>query len=417
MIFLYRFITWLVYLIIYPYGRAKSAGGSLLWQGRLGLIPHSGPTDVWVHAASVGEVKVIMILVDRLRRKTPDLRIHVTVMTAAGFKTAATMTDQTLTVSFFPLDAVGVVKRTLDRLKPRIIVVAETEIWPNLIQQVSNRAIPIMLVNGRMTERSFRKYRLFRRSLARLFDKYHRFFFKTEEDKKRYGYFGVSPEKTKVVGDMKFDAPVVERSTEGVAELRRQLGIAEDGYLVVAGSTRQGEEAILVDIYGRLKAKHPNIRLLLAPRHLERVDEICSDMAERGEGTVIYSGTETELQSLSNQVIVVNRMGLLNDLYMVADLAFVGGTMVPLGGHNILEPVWAGTPVLFGKSLDNVGEAAEYVISHNYGAVAESAEQLHELIRSCISGERKFVRKTANDRPDSPAMLISDFVLECLDHV
>lgn len=383
-----------------------------MWRGRLGLISPLGPRDVWMHAASVGEVKVLGYLIDYLRKQDATLRIHVTVMTRAGFKTA---TDQlgdkgdSVTLSYFPMDAPPAIRRSLDLINPALLVIAETEIWPNLISQAAQRNIPIVLVNGRMSEKAFRMYRYVRSFTKKLLALYDRFFFKTEGDFERYRHFGVTPGNSVVVGDMKFDAPLLPRSEGRRSEMRARAGVSGDSFLLVAGSTRPGEEAILANLFRAVHAKHKNFRMIIAPRHVERVGEVKALLEEKGLAYNLYGDAST-----ANGIILVDRMGFLNDLYMVADLAFVGGTLVDIGGHNILEPVWAGTPVIFGPYLSNVSEASDYILANSYGAKVASESDLVGLLQQVIAGELSFAVKTENDLCNSPTAMVGDYILKRL---
>lgn len=383
-----------------------------MWRGRLGLISPLGPRDVWMHAASVGEVKVLGYLIDYLKKQDATLRIHVTVMTRAGFKTATDQLDDkgdSVTLSYFPLDALPAVRRSLDLINPASLVIAETEIWPNLISQAAQRNIPIVLVNGRMSEKAFRMYRYVRSFMKRLLALYDRFFFKTEGDFERYRHFGVTPGNSVVVGDMKFDAPLLPRSEGRRSEMRARAGVSDDNFLLVAGSTRPGEEAILANVFRAVHAKHKNFRMIIAPRHVERVGEVKALLEEKGLPCDLYGNTST-----ANGIILVDRMGFLNDLYMAADLAFVGGTLVDIGGHNILEPVWAGTPVIFGPYLSNVSEAADYILANSYGAKVASESDLAGLLQQVIAGELSFAVKTENDLRNSPTAMAGDYILKRL---
>jgi len=406
---LYRIITGLAYALVYPYGRQRAAAGRELWRGRLGLIPRIGPKDVWIHAASVGETKVAGCLIHYLKRKNKALSVHLSVMTEAGFRTAVKELDPDITVSYFPLDASRSIRRTLDSIRPKVIVVAETEIWPNLVHAASQRGIPVILVNARMSEKAFRRYRMVKGSLRELLVLYDRFFIKTEVDRKRYDYFGVPRDKSVLAGDMKFDAPLQERSEGRIREIRARTGVKENQFLLVAGSTHPGEEEQLVDMYGVAKAEHPGLRLLLAPRHVERTPEIRALLESKRVPYYIY-GEVAQHEGL----ILVDRIGLLADLYLAADLAFVGGTLVNLGGHNLLEPVWAGTPVLFGPNVDNVKEAADYIVEHVYGARVDSFDELQGTVMSVLEGRRKFEIKTDANMQGSATALAGDYILRKL---
>jgi tRNA (guanine-N7-)-methyltransferase len=412
--FLYRLITFLVYCVLYPVGRRKATRGqgNELWRGRLGLIEPLGPRDIWMHASSVGEVKVLGYLIDYLKKQDPKLMIHVTVMTRAGFKTATNQLSDKgdgITLSYSPLDASPIIRRFLDLINPTLLVIAETEIWPNLVNQATQRNIPIVLVNGRMSEKAFKMYRYVRSFMKKLLAPYDRFFFKTEGDFERYRHFGVTPGNSVVVGDMKFDAPLLPHSEGRRSEMRARAGVASDHFLLVAGSTRSGEEAILANIFSAVFAKHNNFRMIIAPRHVERVGEVKVLLEEKGLQCDLYGAAST-----ANGIILVDRMGLLNDLYMAADLAFVGGTLVDIGGHNVLEPVWAGVPVVFGPYLSNVSEAAEYILANSYGAKVTSESDLARLLRQVIVGELSFTVKTENDLRNSPTATAGDYILKRL---
>ncbi len=410
---LYKLVAWLIYGILYPVGRLRimmATGVSReLWRGRLGRIDPVSPGGIWMHAASVGELKVIGYLIDHLRSRNSTLTIHITVMTKAGYRLATERmagVDDTITVSFLPLDASGPVRRTLARIRPAMLVIAETEIWPNLISQAHRGRIPVVLVNGRMSEKSYRRYRLVQKALASLLTGYDRFFFKTESDFRRFRDLGVTAEQAVVAGDMKFDAPLLPRSEGRRQEIRSRAGVAPDDFLLVAGSTRPGEETILADLVTAIGDRQ--LRLVIAPRHVERVAEIKAMLDSKKLPAVIYG------QSGHEPVILVDRMGLMNDLYLAADLAFVGGTLVDIGGHNILEPVWAGTPVLFGPYLSNVAEAAEYIVSHDYGAKIDSGPELAPMVKQVMARDRTFAIKTENDRLTSPTAVIGNYILKKL---
>jgi len=364
MIYLYRLFTFVVYLLVYFYGKTRARNGDILWQGRMGLVANGIQCDIWFHAASVGEVKVIGYLVAYLKKRRPDLNFYVTVMTEAGYKTANELFDDDINTGFFPLDVPIVINRCLSQINPSMTVFAETEIWPNFLIEVSKKNIPVILVNGRMSANSYRWYHLIRKSIKRLFNCYDHFFFKTECDARRYQSFYDSGEfesfhsKTTIAGDMKFDAPLMNHTKDHVDKLRAMLGAGPDDFVLVAGSTRNGEEKMLIDLYSKVREKHKNFRVVLVPRHVNRISEIKSLLEQMNAVYSIYGETAP-----IHPLVLVDKMGVLIELYQAADLAFVGGTLVNIGGHNLLEPVWAGTPVVFGPSLNNVKEAAEYIVS------------------------------------------------------
>jgi 3-deoxy-D-manno-octulosonic-acid transferase len=410
-ILLYRALTRLIYILIYPWAQYQAARGQAMWRGRLGLDLPNLPVDLWMHAASVGEVRVLGNLIAFLLKARPQTRIHLTAVTRTGVETARSLLARRVSISFFPLDTAPVMSSTLDRLQPHLMVVAETEIWPNLIRELSKRGVPVILVNGRMTESSQRKYRFMAGTLKRLLSTYERFFFKSEADRERFLSFDLPAERTVVAGDMKFDAPPVLKSKEWVDEIRTEIGVGVEHFLFVAGSTRPGEETLLLESYENLRKAHPHFRLVLAPRHLERLDEIRRLLEERHTPYCLYGDGRT-----CEAVTLVDRMGLLNDLYLAADLAFVGGTLVNIGGHNILEPVWARTPVVFGPSIENVSEAAEYIVSKNYGLMVRNTDEMTDLISRVIEGRLRFAVKDYDDTARPATTIAGDYILEQLTH-
>ena len=378
----------------------------------MGLVSRPHPSRVWLHAASVGEVGVSGHLISFLLTKNASVSIHLTTMTRTGFGAALKQYhSDRVSLSYFPLDCPAAVKKTLDAVRPDLIVITETEIWPNLVHEASRRNIPLVQVNGRMTKRAFRRYRRVRRLMKSLLNRYDRFFFKTEDDAARYYALGLNQTRGQVVGDMKFDAPLLKRTDEKRHEIRRRAGIAEDAFVFVAGSTRPGEEAVIANVFRELAFDFKNLSMVIAPRHIERADEIRSLLDDKAVDFALYGDNPN-----GERFVLVDRLGILNDLYLAADLSFVGGSLVDIGGHNLLEPVWAGCPVLFGPSLFNVREAADYILEKNYGALVHSEEELVSLLRNVLTGDIIYDTKQSRDLEKSPTALAGAYILEKLKH-
>lgn len=411
MLTVYRILTRLGHAALYPYARYKAARGERMWRDRLGLEIENLSADLWVHAASVGEVKVLAHLIDYIRKSQPQVRILLSVVTRAGFQTARELFGDSVFIRYLPVDVAPVVRRALNAVRPRCLVIAETEIWPNLITEAHRAGVPIVLVNGRMSAKAFSRYRLIGFFLSSLLKQYDRLFFKTEEDASRYAHFDLSPDKYEITGDMKFDAPVEPRSEGRIREIRYRLGAGQDDFVLVAGSTRPGEEAQLLGAVDKLSSEKRRCCLVLAPRHLERLDEVKQLCIDAGVEYAIYGHAATEVP-----VILVDRMGVLVELYLAADLAFVGGTLVDLGGHNILEPVWAGTPVLFGPSLDNVADAARYIMAHNFGMRVADIDEFIQAAQRVRDGDLTFAQKKSNDLRHSATGVAGDYILRKLDY-
>jgi len=418
MLTLYKLLSYIVYGWIHLIGRNRAKRGEPLWQGRLGLIEPRDPTEIWLHAASVGEIRVISYLVDYLLTRHPGLRIHVTTMTQAGYRTAKGLMNDGVTVTFFPLDAPPSIRRTLERINPRVLVIAETEIWPNLIVAATKRDIPIVQINGRMSQPAFKRYRYLRSMLGGLINRYQRWFIKTDLDAERYRRLGLNGSKLEIAGDMKFDAPLRRLSAEQIRRVRSRAGAGPDDFLLAAGSTRPGEEAMLAELYATLSARFDGFRMVIAPRHVERVNEITSELDKMNLKWRLYgAGSPSDQPSDSGGgLVLVDTVGQLNDIYIAADLAFVGGTLAPIGGHNLLEPVWGQTPVLYGPHIDNVREAAEYIVEHNYGLPVNDAAHLTAMVEQVYLGRLKFAVKEETDLTASTTARIGNYLLEMLGH-
>lgn len=409
---LYKILSALIFFILWPYGRIRSALGSELWRGRLGLIPDRGKIDIWIHAASAGETKIAGYLIDYLRHQKPEMRFYLSTMTAAGHKIAEAVTNTNVITGYFPIDSKGPIKRTFDAIRPRLLVIAETEIWPNLIEESHRRQIPIVLVNGRMSDKAFPKYKMIAKMLSQLLSYYAMIFVKSESDKNKFIFFKLPENRVVVAGDMKFDAPILPRLVERIKNTRQQIGAVENDFVLVAGSTRPGEEEILINLFSDISKSNAAFRLILAPRHLNRMDEIKSAIARQSLDYGIYGSNNG-----TSPLMLVDKMGELDDLYQAADLAFVGGTLVDVGGHNILEPVWAGTPVVFGPYISNIAEARDYVLANKYGAMVDSIEDLRELIHEFMKNRNMFAIKSEEDLSHSPTALAGDYILERLSRV
>ncbi len=410
---LYKLLGRLAFGLLYPYGAYRAAQGDRLWRGRLGVVDLPA-CDVWLHAASVGESRVIGYLAGWLLQHHDSVRVHISIMTATGLAATESLfqNERRVTVSHFPLDVAWPVARMLRRLQPKIVVMAETEIWPVFLEEAGSRGAKIILVNGRMSERTFGHYKLVRSQMQRLFALYDRFFFKTDDDKARYEALGLPEDRYETGGDMKFDAPLMALDDSVRRKLRREMGIGDDEFLFVCGSTRPGEEEAILSALNQLGETGRRVRTVIAPRHVERADEVAETIRMAGWDCDRYG----EGQS-SRPLILVDRMGVLIPLYQLADLAFVGGTLADIGGHNILEPVWAGTPVIYGPSLANVREAAGYIEAQNFGARLDTAGEMADLVRAVITNKRTFTRKSASDADISPTARAGEYILRALNDV
>ncbi len=411
MLFVYNLLIRLVAFVSFVAKQSKIKTDAQ-WQGRFAQIESLATVDLWIHAASVGEVKVIGHLIHYLISQKEEIKIHLTTMTKTGYELACELyKSDNLAVTQFPFDTKALMVKTFDIIKPKLLVIAETEIWPNCILEAEKRKVPIVLVNGRMSSKAFKRYTLLQKSFSYLLKKYNKLFVKSSEDAMRFLTFA-NENQIQVAGDMKFDAPLIERTKEKVDGIRIACGIEFDSYILVAGSTRPGEEEMLADLFLKMIKVHKAFNLIIAPRHIERVDEIKTILQKKNIQFKLYGSS-----SKHESVILVDKVGLLQNLYLAADLTFVGGTLVGIGGHNLLEPVWAGVPVMFGDSIYNVNESAEYIMNNNYGMQVGNSSELIQKVQSHIVGDLQFATKSSNDLENSATRDIGDNLLELLTHV
>lgn len=332
---------------------------------RLGLIPcrPSAPRGIWLHCASVGEVLAARPLIEALLVRYPEHHLLVTTMTATGaervralsqtLRQPETAGDGPIEHHFVPLDFPGATKRFIARLNPALAIFFETELWPNLLAACHRQGIPTTVVNGRLSPRAYRGYRRLRPLMQDALSHVDWLAAKSTADAERFRSLGMSPVDIDVVGSLKYDlAP--SAATEA---LSRQLSLGLGSRPVwAAGSTHPGEEEQLLQAHDRLRQHYPSALLILVPRHPQRFDAVAALCQERGLATARRS--RNELPDTRTAVYLGDTMGELLTLYGAADLAFVGGSLVPIGGHNLLEPAAMGVPVLTGPELANFEDVA-----------------------------------------------------------
>lgn len=351
------------------------------------LAPTRDPPGrtLWVHAASVGEIQAAAPLLQALNRREAPPRILVTTSTAAGLRRARDLPGVALAV-LAPMDFYPCVCAFLDRSRPDALLLLETELWPATLRAALNRGLGVSIANGRITRKSFRFYQLARPLLAPLLAGVRRAALQTEEDARRFLALGLRPEASSVTGNIKFDSAPSDPSS--VSDARRcfhALGW-KDRPVWVAGCTWPGEEeAAVLDAYGDLLRKHPSLRLVLAPRHCERSQETASALESRGLSFRALSSLRGQPVAAPPRVLLADRMGALRGFYAAGDVAFVGGTLIPVGGHNLLEPAIDSRPVLFGPHTDSARESAAALEESGGGIRVEDARSLLENIDRLLS--------------------------------
>ncbi|MGB8011470.1 MAG: 3-deoxy-D-manno-octulosonic acid transferase [Terriglobales bacterium] len=374
---------------------------------RLGAVPpalaqaKSQPT-IWIHAVSVGEVVAASAVVEALKQKFPNHRILVSTTTSTGQKLAAQRFSPD-NVFYFPLDFALAIRPYLQALRPKLVVVAETEFWPNFLRLAKRSGAQIAIINCRISDRSLPGYNRLRRwfpgLLAKTLKSVDIFLAQTDEDRQRLIEIGAAPSKITVAGNLKFDVAPPPSPTI-VASLRESLGQSEADPILVCGSTLEDEEGSLLSAFRNILAHHPKAVMILAPRHPERFDvvaELVEKLGFRMWRRSLWSG-----ESLAGGVFLVDNIGELAALYSLATVAFVGGSLVPRGGHNILEPALYGVPIVTGNHYENFRDVVNFFATRNAVRIVGLAELplvFMELIDN--AGERATLGRNALAALDS----------------
>jgi 3-deoxy-D-manno-octulosonic-acid transferase len=353
---------------------------------RLRPLPRMPERTVWVHAASVGEVEAAAPLVARLVEQ--GVPVIVTAVTVTGRGRLRNVLPRVRT-RIAPLDLPGLVHWSLARARVSVLVLIETELWPNLISAAAARGVRVIVAGGRISDKSFPRYRLLAPFFAPLLDKLHAVGARAELDRARFVALGTPEPRTSVVGDLKLDRAAAPEPSPG---LRDALG---RGPFLVGGSTHPGEEEALVQAWQRLRAtRAPELRLVLAPRHPERVPEVARTVRRNGARVALRSQGAGDAE-----VVILDSVGELASLYHLADLAFVGGSLSPIGGHNLVEPVQAGRVVVHGPFVQN--QRTQVALLGPFGVLheAENAAALERVLRELwIDPERNAPARDVSKR-------------------
>ena len=370
---------------------------------RLGLtrLPVRNPQlgqnrRIWIHALSLGEVMSALPLVKALEQHFPQAEICFSASTQTGFETAMReISDHVSSVFHFPYDLIFSVKHVISHIDPDIAVIVETDIWPNFLMEMKKQQIPVFLVNTRLSRKSFAAYKKFSFFTKPLFQTFAKICPQSQADALRFQHLGVHPDQIVITGNMKFDQAVTIPDEHRIRQMRENLGIGSDRKIMIAGSTHEGEEVILSNVYSRLKREVPDLCLITAPRNPDRASDVCRIFTQQGHFARKMADAEKN-PSVFSDVIAVDRIGVLKDLYALADIAFVGGSLVPLGGHNPLEPAAFAKPVLFGQHMSDFAAISEMLLEA-VAAVQVTDEQsfykagldfLRSQNRACAAGKQ-----------------------------
>jgi len=401
MYLLYSLAMLLVFLAASPYFlyqavRHGKYTGNL--PERLGFLPVSLNLDrepsIWIHAVSVGEALTARAIAGDLKARYPHLRLFVSTTTMTGQQVAKQSFQVADGVFFFPIDLGFIVRRVLDIIRPRLFVMMETEIWPNLLRECRARGVKTAVINGRISTRSFPRYRLVKPLFRRVLTLVDRFCVQGEETAGRLAELGAPRDRITITGSLKFDAlqaPGTSGTARGAERVLRYFTVAEGRAVVVAGSTMPGEHEIVLRAFERIRTLARNPLLILAPRKPEHFAEAASLSRHSGFRTVLRSELAIDAE-VKADVVVLDTIGELAQVYQAATVVFVGGSLVPVGGHNILEPAVYGKPIVFGPHMQNFAEIAEAFLAGQAALQVKSGREMEDALIELLSEPEARVR-------------------------
>jgi 3-deoxy-D-manno-octulosonic-acid transferase len=394
MYFLYSLLIVVFGVVVSPYLayqaiRYKKYIGNL--GQRMGYLPVSfnldGEASIWIHAVSVGEVLTARALISDLKRRYPLFRIFLSTTTLAGQQVARRNVHDIDAVFYLPFDFSFIVRRTLRLVKPRLFLMMETEIWPNLLRECKKQGVATMMANGRISARSYPRYRMARPFFRKVLTNVDRFCMQSEESARRLIDIGADPARVTVTGSLKFDSldmPGAATPGRGRDRVLRYFRISSARPVIVAGSTMRGEEEMLLQAFRRLKSSTTNPLLVLAPRNPERFGEVTQLARNQAFVTTKRSDLPIDAEPRA-EVVVLDTIGELAQLYQIATAVFVGGSLVDVGGHNILEPAVFGKPIVFGSHMQNFKEIADAFVAHDAAVQVQNPRALEDALLGLLT--------------------------------
>jgi 3-deoxy-D-manno-octulosonic-acid transferase len=340
-----------------------------------------GRKVIWIHAVSVGETRAAIPLLKAMRERYPDALLLLSNVTETGREIAVGVTEIDHYI-FFPFDLRWIVRKALNLIRPDIIIIVETEIWPNFVMEAKRLNIPVVLVNGRISDRSFPRYRMAGKVLLPVLDSIADFCMQSEQDSRRIRHLGAPAGRVRVTGNLKFDMQPPQIKHVDLETLKNELKLPENGRIWVAGSTHDGEERQLVEVYLELRKICPELLLVLVPRHPERCRQVQEELSKLEIAATLRSTLPTLNRTLqAGEVMIVDTLGEMLTLYALADLVFVGGSLVNIGGHNVLEAALLKKPVLYGSYMQNFKEIARLVRAAHAGLQVKDSDDLYRQMR------------------------------------
>lgn len=384
-------IVYLPYLIVtrrYRYGFAERFG---ILPERVKSVP-SRRRVIWIHAVSVGEMKTASILAPLLRKAFPSHLLLFSSVTHTGNKVARTIATGEEDIFYLPFDISFITDKVVRLLKPEFFLCLETELWPNLISSLHKFNTKIILVNGRVSKRSYLGYKKIRFVTSYILKKFFLILMQSEQDAVRMLTLGAPKEKVFVTGNLKFDLSFLESGSRR-KEIREKLNITDEEILLIAGSTHKGEEEDVIECFLRLKKEYGSLKLLIAPRHVERIEEIIKLLSRHNLQSVKFSSiTSSSIQpsAFSLQLVfILDTIGDLKNIYSASDIVFVGGSLVKKGGQNPIEPASLAKPVIFGKFTFNFNDVIKSFLENGAGIQVDNKDELYSAVRFLMDNPKE----------------------------
>lgn len=385
--------------LIWLFSRKRRANLLQRFGLNTGIEPgRSGKKTIWVHALSVGEVVSSVPFIKALKKKSPSTEIVFTASTKTGFDIARqlfqdpehTVPEDTLIdqLAYFPFDIGFCIDKICSRIQPDAVVIIETDLWPNFLYEMKKKQIPVILINARLSERSLKGYLFFRAFSALMFSSLTAIMVQSDMDKQRFEQLGIRKDKIQVTGNIKFDQAPSELDSSDIQNIRAKLFLGPESIVFIAGSTHEGEEKILLSVYKKIKKKFSDLVLIIVPRDIGRAKEIESCCGSFNLSVVRMSKMASSCESFKKtDIIVVDKMGELTKLYAVCDVAFIGGSLVPQGGHNPLEAAAVSKPVLFGPDMSDFVMISNLLMDHGGARQTADEKQLFDALEDLLGND------------------------------
>ncbi|MBF0107705.1 MAG: 3-deoxy-D-manno-octulosonic acid transferase [Magnetococcales bacterium] len=381
MVHLYAITLFLIIIITLPlwvwrYWTTPKYRGTILERLGMNIEQRDNAPRIWIHAVSVGETLAAQELIATLKKTHPDIELVLSTVTRTGRQVALEKIPHLAKIFHLPIDLPSITHRVMRRIRPTLLLILETELWPGLFAAAARNQVPIVIVNGRISPRSHANYRKARFFMSRFLAPVRLFIMQSDLDAERLASIGAPRPRIRVSGNIKYDQALIPPSAEALAELERRLGPTTTDPCLLAASTHPGEEEIILKVYRRLLERHPTLRLIIVPRHPERAEQVGQLIHDHGLTVQTLSQADG---SWAGHVLLVDRVGWLTRLYRLARLVYVGGSLIPHGGQNMLEAAAWSLPTAFGPHTFNFKDVSRLLLEARGAFQVKDAEDLHAI--------------------------------------